>query len=382
MSDIEYAIIGGGAIGRSVAYTLSLRGHAEIAVLERSPQDRIENQSTRNSGVIHAGIYYQKSNRPRKASLCVEGNELLYRFCSEHRVPHAKTGKLIVATAPEEEEDIHRLYHCGLDNQVPGLAIVGPEAVSALEPNVVATLALHVPSSGILDAAAYVRALQSASAAHSLFGTEVTKIEKVASGFRVHTRCQGRSDDFVARRVINAAGLYADGIARMINPRSEHEITPVRGEAAKFYTTRRADLMMRGMHVYPLPRRIRTSSGKEMETLGVHLTPTLDREGGIASTVTIGPAIGIPRDREDYGTNLHPAEYYWEQVHEFFPNLRVSDIELHQSGIQARCAASPDWVMEPDPIEPDFINLIGIDSPGLTASLAIARDVVDTFLAG
>ena len=378
MSDIECVIIGGGVIGRSIAYTLSLRGHSEIAVLEKSPQGGIENQSTRNSGVIHAGIYYQTSKRPRKASLCVEGSELLYAFCHEHQVPHARTGKLIVATSPEQEAGIDRLYRCGRNNQVPGLAIIGPEEVSALEPNVVATRALYVPGSGIIDAAAYLRALQEACTAHSLFGTEVSSIEKSGPGFRIHTICQGKRDSFVAMRVINAAGLYADEIARMINPHSPHTITPVRGETAKFYTTHRDELTMRGMHVYPLPRRMRTSSAKEMETLGVHLTPTLDAHGDTSTTVTIGPAITIPIDKEDYGGDLHPLQYYWQQVRTFFPSLRVLDIELHQSGIQARVAASPDWVMEADANEPDFINLIGIDSPGLTASLAIARYVVDT----
>jgi L-2-hydroxyglutarate oxidase LhgO len=380
MSDIEYAIVGGGAIGLSIAYALSQRGHDEIFVLERSAPGRIENQSTRNSGVIHAGIYYRQPEQERKARLCVLGNDLLYQFCRDFEVPHARTGKLVVATSSEEEERLRELYRIACEASVPDLALLSAAEARALEPNVRATLALHVPSSGVIDAASFLRALQGAAPAHHLFATEVVGLKAVASGIAVRTRQQGREDRFVAKRVINAAGLYADEVARLLSPTSPYTITPVRGEAAKFYTSRRPDLAMRGMNVYPLPRRITTKEGKTMETLGVHLTPTLDADGGIASTVTIGPAIRAGVGKEDYGMGLHPPEYYWQQVRAFFPSLCVDDIELHQSGIQARCPGYPDWIIEADPLAPALINLIGVDSPGLTASLAIANYVVDELL--
>ncbi len=380
MSDIEYAIIGGGAIGRSIAYALSLQGSDEVVVIERSPTDRIENQSTRNSGVIHAGIYYQQRLRPQKARLCVLGNELIYQFCRDFDVSHARTGKLVVATGPEEEGRLDELYETAMENKVPGVALLGAAEARAREPNVVATRALYAPSSGIIDAAGYLRALQRAGNSHNLFGTEVQSIAPCADGFRVKTRSKDGCEEFVARRVINAAGLYADEIARMMDPSSPYTITPVRGESAKFYTTRRRALEMQGMNIYPVPNRFLTMGGESVETLGVHLTPTLGEDGEIAATVTIGPAIRSDTGKEDYATNLFAPDFYWQKVRAFFPSLRKDDIELHQSGIQARLSSHPDWIMEADRQEANFVNLIGIDSPGLSASLAIADYVVRALL--
>ncbi len=380
MSDIEYAIIGGGAIGLSIAYALSQRERSEVVVIERSAPGRMENQSTRNSGVIHAGIYYRQGQAPRKAQLCVRGNRMLYDFCNKFDVPHARTGKLVVATRAEEEPGLDELYQTACDNQVPGARLLGAAEVAAMEPQVAATKALFAPSSGIIDAGGYLRALRQASGAHHLFHSEVRSIRKASGGFELTTHSRDAQETFVAKRVVNAAGLYADEVARMISPASPYSITPVRGEAAKFYQSRRPELQMQGMNVYPMPRRFTTSDGRPMETLGVHLSPTLNDEGGIATTVTIGPAIHIGCGKEDYATGLHPPEYYWQQVRAFFPSLRLSDIELHQTGIQARVSGHPDWIIEPDPRAPGFINLIGIDSPGLTASLAIADYVVDQLL--
>jgi L-2-hydroxyglutarate oxidase LhgO len=377
MSDIEYAIIGGGAIGRSIAYALGLQGSSEVVVIEKAPPTLIENQSTRNSGVIHSGIYYQRRSRPLKAKLCVLGNSLLYQFCRDFDVAHAQTGKLVVATTQAEEERLDEIYKTALENQVPGVALLSAAEASAMEPMVTATKALYAPSSGIIDAAGYLRALQRAGKSHNLFATEVQSISKSPHGFKIKTRSQNREDEFVARRVINAAGLYADDVAKMLDPTSPYTITPVRGESAKFYLR---GFEWQGMSIYPVPERFTTQSGQTVETLGVHLTPTLDEAGGIAPTVTIGPAIRSDTGKEDYGNNLRPPEFYWEKIRAFLPAITKDQIQLHQCGIQARLAGRPDWIIEPARQEPGFVNLIGIDSPGLTASLAIADHVVSTLL--
>ena len=380
MSDIEYAIIGGGAIGRSIAYALSRQGSSEVVVIEKCPPGRIENQSTRNSGVIHSGIYYQRSSRPLKAKLCVLGNSLLYQFCRDFDVAHAQTGKLVVTTNQAEEERLGDIYKTALENQVPGVALLSAAEASAMEPMVVATKALYAPSSGVIDAAGYLRALQGAGRSHDLFGTKVESITKSPHGFQIKTRSENREEEFVARRVINAAGLYAGEIAKMLDPASPYTITPVRGESAKFYSSGRSGIELRGMNIYPVPERFTTKSGKTVETLGVHLTPTLDEAGGIAPTVTIGPAIRSDTGKEDYGSNLYPPEFYWQKIRAFLPAITKDQIQLHQCGIQARLAGHPDWIIEASPQEPNFINLIGIDSPGLTASLAIADYVVSKLL--
>lgn len=398
MSDIEYAIIGGGAIGRSIAYTLSRSSSASVVVIDRCRHDQLENQSTRNSGVIHAGIYYKESVRPLKARLCVTGNAMLYEFCDEFQVHHARTGKLVVATTSEEEAYLDDVYQTAVENRVPGVAMLSQAETRAMEPNVAATRALHAPSSGVIDAVGFLAALRCASSAHNLDGTRVVNVSKIASGFQLSTVSGNRKESFVAKTIINAAGLYADEIARMVNADSPYTIVPVRGEAAKFYSTRRPELAMTGMNVYPVPSGFYKSDGRRthlpfaryqellakgeiIDTLGVHLTPTLDESGAIAKTVTVCPAIRAGVDKEDYGGQLHPPAYYWERVHAFFPGLQVADLELHQAGIQARLADHLDWIIEADESEACFINLIAIDSPGLTAALAIARYVVDDLLA-
>tara|TARA_R110002096_G_scaffold16898_12_gene58115 strand:- start:59779 stop:60996 length:1218 start_codon:yes stop_codon:yes gene_type:complete len=392
MADVQYAIIGGGVIGRAIALALDSQG-GDIAVLERCPADRVENQSTRNSGVIHAGIYYRQAERPLKAQLCVEGNALLYEFCLRHNVPHANTGKLVVATNKREEGYLQGVLAIAQENAVPGVRLLGPAEVQAMEPNIRATAALLAPTSGIIDSAAYLAALRRVARAHNLFGTEVVRIEASAEGFGVETLCAGKSERFTARYVINAAGAHADDVARMLDPDSEFRLVPSRGEAAKFYQSRRPALAMGGRNIYPVPmgfypdgtradvpfaefQRL-LKAGEVTETVGVHLTPTLGDDGQIASTMTIGPAIHTGIGKEDLSTNLYPPAHYLKSVSEYFPGLCESDIELHQAGIQARMTGQLDWLVARDAQHPRFIHVLGIDSPGLTGSLAIARYVCE-----
>ena len=366
-------------------------------MIERCPRDLVENQSTRNSGVIHAGIYYKRSVRPLKAQLCVAGNALLYEFCAEHDVPHARTGKLVVATSTLEEDYLRDVLTTAEDNGVPGVRWLDAEAQRRIEPRIASTASLHVPTSGVIDAAAYLQALRRVALAHDLFDTRVEGIRRVAAGFELHTRAGTRTESFVARTVINAAGLYADEIARMIDPDAPYRIMAVRGEAARFSTSRRPELALGQLNIYPAPRGFYTRTGQPADvpfaeyqallargevtdTVGVHITPTLDEHGAIAPTMTVSPVLQTNIAKDDFRSTV-PVERYWERVKTFFPALRVDDLELHHTGIQARLPGATDWVIEPARGEPRFINLIAIDSPGLTASLAIADHVVGTLLA-
>ncbi|MCP4449399.1 MAG: FAD-dependent oxidoreductase [Myxococcales bacterium] len=398
MPDVAYAIIGGGVIGRAIALAIEQRGLAgDVVVIERCPQDRTENQSSRNSGVIHAGIYYRKAERPLKARLCVEGNELLYEFCREHRVPHAKTGKLVVATDAREEGYLHGIANIARENDVPGVRMIGADEVRSMEPNIRATAALYAPSSGVVDAAAYLAALRRASSAHNLFATEVVGIADRGDEFEIQPHCAGKTEAFTVRWVISAAGDRGDDIARLLDPTSEVRLVPARGEAAKFYSGKRADLALGGRNIYPVPSgyypdgtRAEVSydefqrllgEGSITETVGVHLTPTLDDEGCIAKTTTIGPAIRAGIEIDDLASGLYPPEYFHKGVSEFFPSVRVTDIELHQAGIQSRMQGQLDWHLAKDKRHPRFIHALGIDSPGMTGSLAIGRYVVGELLA-
>jgi L-2-hydroxyglutarate oxidase LhgO len=391
MSTEQITIIGGGVIGCAIAYELSKLPRKEIFVLERNGEIK-NNQSLRNSGVIHAGIYYPKNKEPLKAQFCVKGNRLLYDFCKEYEVPHKKTGKLVVATCEREEEYLDDILRTALDNDVPITKISGDEA-KKMEPNVCVSSALYIPTSGIIEPSKLIATLEKLAKDNGVFfapGNEVCGVNAKINLFEVISKCGNSMEKFETNILINAAGLYSDDIAKMINPESPYVMDPIRGESAKFYTIRKNIFV--GMNVYPAPHGI-DSTGKKMEvtldeykklldekkvsrTVGVHLTPTFDITNN-KQTVSIGPAPRGKVGKEDYGSELplHPEKYYFERVKDFFPNLKSEDIELYQAGIRAKLKNYNDFVIERDPKYPGCINLIGIDSPGLTSSLAIAEYV-------
>ncbi|HEY0253953.1 MAG TPA: FAD-dependent oxidoreductase, partial [Kofleriaceae bacterium] len=152
---------------------LRRKGHTSIAVIESCPKDAIENASTRNSGVIHAGIYYKRAQRPKKAELCVTGNRLLYEFCEEFSVPHARTGKLVVAATEREVDYLRDVLETANENGVPDVRMLDAEQHRAIEPRIAAVTSLHVPTSGVIDAYAYLKQLQACAGCHDLFSTRV-----------------------------------------------------------------------------------------------------------------------------------------------------------------------------------------------------------------
>lgn len=388
-------IIGGGAVGCAIAYELSKDPEREIFLIEKNGKINAENQSSRNSGVIHAGIYYPKSKGPLKAQLCVEGNKLLYEFCEEHDVPHKRTGKLLVATNSLEEEYLDDVLNTAIDNNVPGAKRISGEEARRMEPNVKATAAAYFPTTGIIEPTEYIlrlKELAENSGAVFVVGYKVVDI-KSGNKFEVFTESNNQTETIETDLVINAAGLYSDDIAKMINPDSPYIIDPVRGEAAKFYAKRR-DITMNGMNVYPVPFGFYNSTGEKAEvslsefkkllgekkvskTVGIHLTPTFDKVNDqyvVGTTVTIGPTTTINTGKEDYRSS-NPPEHYLKEVARFFPNIKIEDIKLHQAGIRAKLKEQYDFIIENDRKNPNFINVVGIDSPGLTSSLAIARYV-------
>jgi len=393
---IQIAIIGGGVIGCAVAYELSRDSERSIVVVERNRQIKGENQSSRNSGVIHSGIYYNRRVGPLKARLCVEGNEMLYNFCTRYNVPYKKTGKLVVATDRLEEEYLEDVYRIAKENQVPGVKMIDGRKVTDYEPNIRALSAMYVPSTGIIEPTALVDKLYrlaESNGAMFLNGNEAVEIKSRNEGFKVKIKSDKEIETFETVMLINAAGLYSDDIARMINPKSPYSMDPVGGEWVKFYKSRREDIYMNGMNIYPVPfgylpggEKLRVSFnefqkqfklGKVNKSTGVHLSPTLEIKGNefeIGDTVIVGPAYSEPGNREDY-RQKREKEYYLDMVMPFFPDLKLEDISFHQTGIRAKLKDYYDFVIERDPEYPNALNLVGMDSPALTASLAVARYV-------
>ncbi|MCA1988815.1 MAG: FAD-dependent oxidoreductase [Desulfarculus sp.] len=374
-------VVGAGAVGCAVALNLARQGR-EVFVLEKnSGVSQGENQSTRNSGVIHAGLYYDPETRPLKAGLCARGVEMLYDFCARHAVPHRRCGKLVVAVE-EHEKPILELYRQrALGNQVPAEIISGARA-REMEPQVKAVEALHLPTSGIIDAAAYVHRLYaqgSNAGATYLTQTSLSGVKATPEGLELTiTYRDGATDSFLCGLLVNCGGLYSDEVARLVDPQSAYQIDPVRGEAAKFYRHKRPDLGLVGMNIYPTPQKLVTPQGVYF-TVGVHLTPTLetgpDGQTVIGQVVTVCPLQRPARDKEEFSGEYRPMKDFLDKVSAFFPGLRLEDLEPHQVGIQARMVGHQDWVLEFSPREPRCLNLLGIDSPGLTASLALAERV-------
>jgi len=381
MERIGCAVIGGGVVGCAVAMALS-REHEGVFLFEKNPGiTQGENQSSRNSGVIHSGIYYDAETRPLKAALCVEGNSMLYAFCEAHRVPALRTGKLVVATTNHEEEILDLYLARARENGVLGVERISGKRVRDMEPHVKAVAALWVPSAGVVDPASLVYRLHTLAhrqGACFVTGTEVVDLTPRTDGVEMAFRYpDGRVDRVLAHMIVNAGGVEADRLARLLDPASPYELDPVRGESYKFYCHRRPELGVQGRNVYPTPEAVETSHGRHF-TVGIHLTPTLEDLSyppSTGTTVTVGPRLTPAKDRDLWQGTPAPPDLFAQRVRAYFPGLRTEDLIWHQAGIQARLKEFPDFVIHRDPKVPQVVHLLGIDSPGLTACLALAERV-------
>lgn len=348
-------VIGGGVTGLACALSVARRGRP-VTVLEWHPGFGQES-STHNSGVIHAGLYHPPDSL--KTRLCHEGRQRLYAFCEEFSVPHMRCGKLVVAHASDAAaldalQQSAALNHARLDE-------VDARFVRQKEPHVAATRALWSPETGWIDADAYVRRLAMEVERHGgilLNGTPVRSIRHADEGMTVGTD----REEIRAEAVVNAAGLYAGRISELAAG-EEFTIYPCRGEYAELAP--RARNLVRGL-VYPVPH----PSG---HGLGVHLTKTL------SGAVWIGPTIRYQEDPADYERDRLPLEAFLEPTRELLPEVTIDDLRLGGSGIRAKLHPPDqrfaDFLIRADARVGGLIHVAGIDSPGLTASLAIGEYV-------
>jgi len=362
-------IIGGGVVGCAVARAVSERW-SDVFLVEQMPKFGM-GTSTRNSGVIHSGIYYPQDSL--KAQLCVAGNRMLYEFCAAHNVPHRNCGKLVVAHNSQQESALEYLAANGRANGVEGLRLVDRATVRAREPHIEASSALEVPSTGIVSAEDLVKTLArlaTEQGANLLTRARVVRMTERPDSIAV-TIAEGDSDDparanqetIEARCVINCAGLFADEVAAMLG-NCNYRIYPVRGEYCELV---RAKSYLVNNLVYPLPHA-------EGLTLGVHLTRTL------WGTVLVGPTADYIADKNDYEGNRLPVEEFLRRAKPMLPELEAADLQLAYSGIRAKLVPPDhggfaDFVIDRDAGAPRAIQLIGIESPGLTSCLAIAQRV-------
>jgi L-2-hydroxyglutarate oxidase LhgO len=360
MDEVECVVAGAGLVGLAVARALARAGR-EVVILEA--EDAIgTHTSSRNSEVIHAGIYYPKGSL--KARACVAGKELLYEYCVAHGVPHRRSGKLIVATDQAQIEELHQIQKKAHANGVTDVVWMEKGQALALEPALHCVAALYSPSTGIIDSHALMLAyLGDAEERGAMLAlkTRLIGAQVVADGFVLHTN----EMDVSCKILVNSAGLRAPSVARMIEGYEKEKAPGEFYAKGNYYSLTGRSPFSR--LVYPVP---------EPGGLGVHVT--LD----MAGQARFGPDVEWI-DRIDYTVDPKRAERFYAAIRRYWPGLADGALAPGYAGIRPKTAGpgapAPDFEVQGPRAHrvPGLVNLFGIESPGLTASLALADIVAD-----
>ena len=360
------AVIGAGVVGLACAGALARAGH-EVLVLERHGATALET-SSRNSGVIHAGLYYPTGSL--KAELCVAGREELYARCRARDIAHKETGKLVVASADSEVRALESLLARGTANGVPGLRIIDGRELSRLEPRVRGCAALVVPVTGIVDAHELSASYQAELESHGgrvVLHTSVSGLERSGGTWRVHAESSaGERAVVAARAVVNAAGLGSDRIASLAGidvERAGYRLKPCKGD---YFSIAPSVGRIAERLIYPVPH----GAG-----LGVHLTVDLGGRYRLGPDAEYVEAIS-------YAVDPAKAGAFAEAARRYLPEIEVGQLAPEGAGVRPKLAGPGedfrDFVIAEESALglPGLVNLVGIESPGLTAAGAIAARVV------
>jgi L-2-hydroxyglutarate oxidase LhgO len=361
---VDCVVIGAGVIGLAIARQLAMSGR-EVLVLEAAGVIGTET-SSRNSEVIHAGIYYPTGSL--KARTCVAGKQRLYAYCAERGIPHRRCGKLIVAVSEEQEATLEVIRARAVANGVGDLEWLDPAAVSMLEPEVSCTAALLSPSTGIIDSHALMLTFQGDVEDHGAmlaFHAPVERGRVTEAGIELEV---GGAEPMtlLVGTVVNSAGLHAVELARRLQG-LDPELLPTAYLCKGNYFTLSGARPFRHL-IYPVP---------EQAGLGVHVTIDL------AGQVRFGPDVEWV-EQVDYDVDPARAEVFYDAVRAYYPGLKDGAIEPGYAGIRPkispRGAPAADFVIQGPAAHgiPGLVNLFAIESPGITASLALAEEVEST----
>jgi len=356
--DVDCAVVGAGVVGLAVATALA-RGGIETLLLEAEERPG-EGTTSRNSGVIHAGLYYSPGSL--KATLCCRGRDMLYAYCAQRGIPHRRVGKLIVATHPGETAALRRLFERGLENRVR-LDWLDGAAARALEPALRCEAAIHSPDSGIIDSAELVMALSGdlqQAGGLLLCHARVVRVGRSDGLFEIET---ADAERLSCRRVVNAAGLGATALAAATAGLAPDCVPRLWYGAGQYYQAHRRVPFSRLIYPLPVPG-----------ALGMHLGFDL------AGRARFGPDLRFV-EQIDYGFDDSLRERFAEAVRAWWPELRDEDLSPDFVGIRPKLVGpgedSPDFFVQDESAHgiAGLVNLFGIDSPGLTASLALGEHV-------
>jgi L-2-hydroxyglutarate oxidase LhgO len=363
-AEIDVAIIGAGVIGLATAREIA-QEEKGVFVFEKNGTFGLET-SSRNSEVIHAGIYYPEGSL--KAKFCVEGKSLLYNLCDKHNIPFKKSGKIVVAADEDEISWLNILYEQGRKNGVDDLVRLSRTELKKLEPNIEARAGLLSPSSGILDCHTLLKLLYNQArekGAEFVFGTEVVGIERAGTKYNVQIKDRDGISAFIAHFVVNCTGLNSDRIAQLAGidiAEAGYKLHYCKGE---YFSLNSKYKNMVSRLIYPVP---------EQAGHGIHWRRGLD------GRVLLGPSAYYV-EAIDYSVDEAHKQYFYNSARRFLPFAKLEDLAPESAGIRPKLQGPGegfrDFVIKHEDKAgfPGLINLIGIESPGLTAAPAIARYV-------
>ncbi|MEY8352306.1 NAD(P)/FAD-dependent oxidoreductase [Lachnospiraceae bacterium 54-53] len=361
MEGFDVVVIGAGVIGCAVARELS-RYRLSVGVLEKELDVACGN-SSRNTGMLHAGFTYKPGSL--KAECAVEGNGEFDRVAEELDIPFRRTGKLVVGFDDHDMQNILKYKKIGEQNGVRGMEIIDKDRMNLMDPNAGGEFAMYVPSSGILDPMQYTIALAENACLNGvkfLFGHRVEGIERDHKNrlTLIYAEHRGKRAELKTRWVVNCAGMYASEVSQMLG----YPCYPVKGFKGEYYVLDKKAGKYLSIPVYPAPN--------DKGGFSTHATPTID------GNVLVGPDSYLTEDREDYRVTRKHMDGLFEDGRKMFPQMKRDYFIRNFAGIRWKrydpdTGEILDFMLEADEALPGTVNLVGIESPGVTCALPLAR---------